>query len=1339
MAKLEVVSKINPEMQALAANPEERACCLWKWTFSWMNPLLRQSLSKGALESEDLYHIRQTEMTANSLQRMESALEKSRLTPDGPVDVKRALIIMFRRDFIITASVKMVNTVVQVIPFIALRGFLQWRKEEGSKGWGIFWIAVIFLCMVTKAFTENIYFHLATLTSIQVRTALMTVLYTKTLRLSLHARQTFTTGEVVNLLQIWTQRLEEFFAMKLHVLWDGAVQIAAYVGIACWLVGPAAIAGIILMFPLAVAQGKVMKAVGRVRMSAAKMADQRVRMVTEIFSGIRAIKGYCWEKPFSAEVERVRAAEIKNLRRLAVLTGVLRSVMTTSPQIILLCVFVVYAVAFDHAMEPAIVFTTLAVFQNVRMSLMFYPMALAGLVDARQGMARIQTYLNAIEVVPQQGKAVQALTDGSEAGTVGEVRIEGATLSYRKQGQVQSRAGFDPKPKKAAKSSKAKANADTKVLPNEAQSPQPGAEAGAQTGPTGMVDAETGSAGVERVEVLRNMSFDVKAGSLVTVVGPVGSGKSSLVAAVLGELVTLTGSVSSSGRVAYAPQLPWIMNATVRDNILFERPYDKERYEWVLDACCLRADLEQLPSADYTEIGERGITLSGGQKQRVSLARCMYTDADLYVFDDPLSALDAETAAAVFSKCVLSPALRGKTRLLITHALFTLPSSDMVVVLKHDVDGCGVLASVGKPDTMDEAIVRQITEEKSAEKVSETAVVPTATKPTMTSETKAKGNIKSQVYKGYFKAVGSTMLWLSVAATNVGTIVFQNGSVFWLSLWSDGSLDNHGFEDWHYVLGYGALAIVCVLVSFMSAVSVVIVGNRASHRLHTDLFSSVLHAPLAFFDTTPLGRIVNRFSQDVESLDTKLPENLSMLLLCGLNVVGMLVSISVAVPMAAIGVPVLGMVYYHILQQYRVGNREIKRLDSMALSPIFAYFQQTLGGISTIRAYGASPTFILAMMSRIDHHTRAHYCMKCINRWLSVRLELLGSFVLLVTGLMAVYFDGTSAGFAGVAMVYALQCTGTMNWTVRTVGETEAAMNCAERILEYISETPSEGAHHVAGVAPSWPETGAISFENVSVRYRPGLPMVLKSLSVTIESPWRVGVVGRTGSGKSTLLLAVMRLIEPAEGHITISGVKTSDLGLADLRSKIAVVPQDPVLWTGSLHKNLDPFSQCSEAAVWNALEAVGQKAALEQRFPGVKIGDIDVSEYGENFSHGQRQLFCMARAMLKNSKIVLMDEATSALDEETDSLVQHAVRDLFQDATMLIVAHRLRTIASADRILLLDQGTRLEYDTPKALLDNKSSQFSALVDELGAEEKRLVLQRAGVVDLVSDKTLVSV
>jgi len=553
----------------------------------------------------------------------------------------------------------------------------------------------------------------------------------------------------------------------------------------------------------------------------------------------------------------------------------------------------------------------------------------------------------------------------------------------------------------------------------------------------------------------------------------------------------------------------------------------------------------------------------------------------------------------------------------------------------------------------------------------------------------------------------------------------QNVSIFWLAVWSDDRLEAYGFDAVHYWLGFLGLTAIIFCSSFGSAMSLIRLAATASQRLHTQLFAQVLHAPISFFDTTPLGRVISRFSHDIEGLDRQLPEQLNMLIACFIGVVGMFISIGITVPWAMSGLPLLAIVYYSIMVRFRAASREMKRLDSIALSPIYAHFQQSLGGISTIRAYDTSTTFLAIMSSHIDHYNRANYCIKSLNRWLSVRLEMLGSCVLLVTGIVAVNLRGVSPGFAGVALSYALQCTGVMNWTVRCLGETEAHMNCAERIFQTIDDTPSEAVQHVADMPPSWPDSGSIVFEAVSVRYRPGLPLVLNSLSVSVESGWRVGVVGRTGCGKSTLLLSLLRLVEPESGHITIGGVRTSSIGLADLRSKLAVVPQDPVLWTGSLRKNLDPFGRYSDSAIWASLSAVGQQEALEQRFPGSKLDDISIAEYGDNFSHGQRQLFCLNRAMLVQAKVVLMDEATSAIDETTDALVQKTLREQFSASTMLIVAHRLRTIADSDRILVLDKGTRAEYDTPRVLLDNSTSHFSKLVNELGPEEKQFVLELA--------------
>eukprot|EP00929_Paragymnodinium_shiwhaense_P054641 TRINITY_DN273_c0_g1_i1.p1 TRINITY_DN273_c0_g1~~TRINITY_DN273_c0_g1_i1.p1 ORF type:complete len:1364 (+),score=417.09 TRINITY_DN273_c0_g1_i1:74-4165(+) len=1330
-------------------SPESKSCCLSKIFFTWVWHLLKIGNARS-LEHEDLLPLRKTEKADHVLQLWEAALAGQQSRGEG-LSVKNAIKTSLGRRMAWAGLLRLINTFVQVVPFIFMREFLVWMRdaptlEDGKEMWevkfhwethkGYILIFGIFLCMQLKAIVENLYMHTASMAGLQLRSMLVQAVFRKSLRLSMQARQGFTTGEIVNLMQLWALKLE-MFTFMFHTLWDGAVQIISYVSLGIWLMGPAALFGFFVMLVIAPLTGICMKKIAGAKRKVAEVTDRRVKMVNEILQGIRAIKMYAWEDPYGKEIEAVRKSEISYLKQISVSRGGMRGIMSASTNMILLALFAAYALIFEETMAPERVFTAMAVFMNVRITLVMYPFVLAQLVDAKIALRRYRTFLSAMETDPYV----------KVEGAVGSLSVKGGSFSYRKPGVVVLRDGFDPDPKKPKKGcfSCCKKKKQDQI----AAEPAKDAEAAKAEG-------DKKEEGEERLEVLRNVNVEAAPGELVAVIGPVGSGKTSLAHVLLGELCRLDGEVSLHGNCAYAPQSPWIINASVKDNILFGCDYEEARYNAILDCCQLRADLKQLQSGDSTEIGERGINLSGGQKQRVSLARALYAKADIYIFDDPLSALDAEVGRAVFEQAILK-FCSGSTRIFMTHAIHTLPQCDKVVQLGLDSDGAGHVVKVSTPDQLTEAekaeLARQVSAEKDdgkeGEAAKDAAKVETkkpeaaaagsagggsgpAPDKLVKKEGKEEGRVKFKVYTSYILAVKSMGLVLGTLFLNIANRVITDMSAFWLAHWTQ---DEFELEQWVYASVYGGITVLIFVSAFVCSLSLVAASTRASKNLHGQLYNALVRAPLSFFDTTPIGRVINRFAQDMQQMDDMLPEQLSMFLMVMLSVIGMVASMAVAMPWFSIFVPVFALVYFSVVRTYQSTMRDVKRLDSVALSPIYASFQQALGGLTTIRAYGRESSFASENSKLMENYSRANYSVKSLQRWLSVRLETIGAVMLLVVGELACYQrSGTNAGYAGVAVTYALQITGLLNWTVRTLSEVEAVMSCVERILEYTSlesekpyslEDKGAAAQGIKAAPADWPAKGNVQLDKVELRYRPNTPLVLKGLSLDIKTGERIGVIGRTGSGKSTLMLSLLRLVEAEGGKITMDGVDAGTLALGTLRSAISIVPQDATLWSGHLRKNLDPFSKSTDVEIWSALEKVELKTSLESRFPNTALDRIDVSEYGENFSQGQRQLFCLVRALLRDSKILLMDEATSALDHETDALIQQSIRANFQGRTILVVAHRLRTVADCDRIAVLRAGELAEFAPPAELLQKPDGEFKSLVNELGKEEAAEIMRLA--------------
>ncbi|XP_019521622.1 PREDICTED: multidrug resistance-associated protein 1 [Hipposideros armiger] len=856
-----------------------------------------------------------------------------------------------------------------------------------------------------------------------------------------------------------------------------------------------------------------------------------------------------------------------------------------------------------------------------------------------------------------------------------------------------------------------------------------------------------------------SITFSIPEGSLVAVVGQVGCGKSSLLSALLAEMDKVEGHVSIKGSVAYVPQQAWIQNDSLRENILFGRQLQERYYQAVIEACALLQDLEILPSGDRTEIGEKGVNLSGGQKQRVSLARAVYCDCDIYLLDDPLSAVDAHVGKHIFEN-VVGPKgmLKNKTRLLITHGISYLPQVDVIIVMSggkisemgsyqellardgafaeflrtyagteqeqaEQDDGLAGLSGPGKEtkqmengmvvtDAVGKQLQRQLSSSSSysgdvSRHHNSTAELQKAgakkedTWKLMEADKAKTGQVKLSVYWEYMKAIGLFISFLSIflfLCNHVAALA----SNYWLSLWTDDPIINGTQQHTNVRLSvYGALGISQGIAVFGYSMALSIGGIFASRRLHLDLLHNVLRSPMSFFERTPSGNLVNRFSKEMDTVDSMIPQVIKMFMGSLFNVIGACIIILLATPIAAVIIPPLGLIYFFVQRFYVASSRQLKRLESVSRSPVYSHFNETLLGVSVIRAFAEQERFIHQSDRKVDENQKAYYPSIVANRWLAVRLECVGNCIVLFAALFAVISrHSLSAGLVGLSVSYSLQVTAYLNWLVRMSSEMETNIVAVERLKEY-SETEKEAPWRIKEMAPAstWPQVGRVEFRDYGLRYRDDLDLVLKHINVTIEGGEKVGIVGRTGAGKSSLTLGLFRINESAQGEIIIDGVNIAKIGLHDLRFKITIIPQDPVLFSGSLRMNLDPFSQYSDEEVWTSLELAHLKnfvSALPDKL------NHECAEGGENLSVGQRQLVCLARALLRKTKILVLDEATAAVDLETDDLIQSTIRTQFDDCTVLTIAHRLNTIMDYMRVIVLDKGEIRECGPPSDLLQQR-------------------------------------
>jgi ATP-binding cassette subfamily C (CFTR/MRP) protein 1 len=1158
------------------------------------------------------------------------------------------------------------------------------------------------------------------------------------LPLMLPSLQNATVGEIVNYMQLDAGRVENM-ASYLHPLWDSVLQIAGYSVLLYRVLGPSAVLGMAIMASLIPTNTFIFRRLSAYRMEMLEHTDHRVRVVNEMLQGIRAIKFYHWESAFRTRVESIHEEELGILQRSAQLRSFLVSLLTTAPTLVIVATLTAYSL-MGNTLHPSTVFAALALFNQLRFPLYFLPVTLSSLAEGKPSIDRLSNFFAAEEVVPYVQRANHAPRDYPEDVA--------ASIS---------------------------AGAFTWVAPPLA-----------------------GHVSQPQTPLLHGIELEVKKGELVAIIGEVGSGKSSVLSALLGEMRHVFGTIYTQGSLAFVPQSPWIPNDTVRGNILFGSKYDAEKYAKVVETCGLTRDLGLLEFGDETEIGEQGINLSGGQKQRLSIARALYKSADLFLLDDPLSALDAQVAQDVFEKCVQGAmAERGATRVLVTNQLQFLPRVDRVIMMGRlpGVDGSTIVdqgtyeelisrghdlkAAVGAHDEEEDVAIADghapsavampslsHLEEELVEAVVLPSVDPSspveepsppsdAPPPSpikkgrgraggglMSDEDRATGAVARSVYTSYLSSAAKPMvlgmLGCLFLVSNTAVQLQQWVVSFWTS---DPGYVLHPLR--FYLAGVTGTAAVVASLTHLRTVFAYTLGIRAARRMHRTMLQRVLHAPVSFFDSTPVGRIVQRFSKDTDSIDQSLVGQLIMLINAIMGMVGSLGAIMVATPPFALVVGPLAAIYIRMMNYFRPVARELQRLDSITRSPVYAHFGETLGGLTAIRAFGHTPRFARTNEMLLNANLAAYLTKKAADRWLNVRLELMGNVVVLMSGLLCVQIARGGRfvpGLAGLAITNALSVTGLLNWVVRCYSETEAMMTGVERVLYTSRETVQEAPHAVnchkkssrmgigdelSGTAGStvadhtecpdddmllqtgWPWEGAIEFRGVNMRYRSDVGLALKDVDLAIRPGEKVGIVGRTGSGKSSLNKVLFRIVEPETGTILLDGVDCGRVGLGALRSRLTIIPQDPVLFSGTLRTNLDPFGDHSDEEIWDALDAAKLGAIARALQGGLSH---PIAEYGENFSVGQRQLICLARALLRRTRVLLLDEATSSIDYSTDKTIQEAISVAFENCTVLTVAHRLETIRNSDRVLVMDDGKVVEFAPPDELASNPNSRFAQLL-----------------------------
>uniref|UniRef100_A0A3B4B6A8 ATP-binding cassette, sub-family C (CFTR/MRP), member 2 n=1 Tax=Periophthalmus magnuspinnatus TaxID=409849 RepID=A0A3B4B6A8_9GOBI len=1132
---------------------------------------------------------------------------------------------------------------------------IDFTQDKTRPIWEGYLYAVLLLVMAIfqSVFLQQ-YFQRCFVLGMKVRTAIMAAVYKKALVVSNDIRKESTVGETVNLISADAQRFNDVTNF-IHLLWSCPLQIALAIIFLWFELGPSVLAGLAVMVLMAPLNGFLASKARKIQIDNMKYKDKRLKIMNEMLNGIKILKLFAWEPSFQNQVEELREEELKVLKKFAYLSSVATFIMTCAPALVSLATFATFVgVSPNNVLTAAKAFTSISLFNILRFPLAMLPMLIAAMVQTVVSKKRLEKFLGGEDL---DSDVVQH--DPSFSKLTGFYVFSNCYLNINTHFTLH----FTPV----------------------------------------------------------NVSIEINSGKLVAVVGAVGSGKSSLISALLGEMHKKTGLIN--GSLAYVPQQAWIQNATLRDNILFGSAYEKGQFQQIIEACALGPDLELLAGGDLTEIGEKGINLSGGQKQRVSLARATYSEADIYLLDDPLSAVDAHVGQHLFDK-VIGPKglLKDKTRVLVTHAVSFLPFVDEIIVLKD-----GIVSEVGSYNSLraskgafaeflDTYAKEQSNQDQSHRgkntitifhSVKEPKNEPIKGQRLIEKEAMESGQVKMSVFLQYVRAMGWGYTILVIFIYFIQNVAFI-GQNLWLSDWTNDAIDyaNMTYPAWKRDTRIWVFGVLGVAQVFLANASV-----SASRILHSKLLNNILRVPMVFFDTTPTGRILNRFAKDIFTVDEAIPQSFRSWILCFLGVFGTIFVICLATPFFTIIIVPLAVIYYFVQRFYVATSRQLRRLDSVSRSPIYSHFGETVSGLSVIRAYGHQERFLNQNEKTVDENLKSVYPWIVSNRWVAIRLEFVGNLVVFFAALFAVISrNSLDSGMVGLSISYALNVTQTLNWLVRMTSELETNIVAVERVSEY-AEIENE-AQWITDTRPpeKWPEEGKLQFDNFKVRYRPELDLVLHGVTCFIDSKEKIGIVGRTGAGKSSLTNCLFRIIEAAEGRILIDGVDISSIGLHDLRSRLTIIPQDPVLFSGSLRMNLDPFNKFSDEEIWKVLELSHLKSFVFGLEEGLQY---EVAEGGENLSVGQRQLLCLARALLRKSRILILDEATAAVDLETDDLIQTTIRKEFSHCTVLTIAHRLHTIMDSSRVMVLDAGKIVEFDSPSNLLD-KHSHFYSMAKNAG-------------------------
>ncbi|KAI3929869.1 hypothetical protein MKW98_004023 [Papaver atlanticum] len=1227
--------------------PFANAGLLSRMYFWWLNPLMKKAKKKMKLEDDDIPMLPKDDRaeTCYLLFMDQFKKQKQQTKPS----ILRAIASCYWKEILISGFFALLKVLTLSTGPLFVGALIKVTEGKGTfKHEGLVLVIALFLIKLLESLSMRQWYFQSGLMGVRLKSLLSAAIYRKQLRLSNAAKSRHSAGQIINYVTVDAHRVGEF-SNRLHQTWTTVLQTCLGLLILVRTVGIATLAALFIIVLTVLCNGPLAKLQLRFQKKLASAQDRRLKAMTEAVLNMKVLKLYAWETHFKTVIERLRRVEYKWLSAVQLRKAYNGFFFWSAPVLVSSATFGACYI-LQVPLSAVTVFTFIATLRIIQTPIRSIPQVIGAVIHAKIALQRIAKFLAEPELL--SGDISHASKEKPQNNHA--VQVKSATFSWEEN------------PSK----------------------------------PT-----------------LTSINLEVKPGEKVAICGEVGAGKSTLLAAVLGEVPKVQGSIQVDGKLTYVSQTAWIRSGSIQQNILFGRTMDELKYQETLEKCSLVKDLEMLPYGDLTEIGERGINLSGGQKQRIQLARALYQDADIYLLDDPFSAVDALTSTSLFNEYVMG-ALSDKTVLLVTHQVDFLPAFDSVLLMSH-----GKIQHAAAFDVLmscSQEFSDLVNAHKDTVKYEFSQELPAAMVKTCIPLAKETVSVENQLIKQEERESGNSCLnlkpYIQYLNQGKGLFYFSLATVSQLMFvasqilqnsWMAANVQNPQISKLRLIEVYLLIGFSSIFWLLVRALSTVALGIHSSKSLFSKLLKSLFHAPVAFYESTPLGRILSRVSSDSSTVDLDVPFSLVLAIASTLNTytsLGVMAVITwqvlfVTVPMVC-------------LRYYSASANELVRINGTTKSSVANQLGESIAGAMTIRAFDEEDRFFAESLSLIDKNASPSFHIFSTNLWLLQRLETLSATVLSCSALVMVLLpQGTfSSGFVGMALSYGLSLSMSLSSSVKNQCTLANDIISVERLNQYVN-IPSEASQIIKGnrPKPDWPTAGRVEIRDLKIRYRADTPLVLQGITCTFEEGHKVGIVGRTGSGKTTLIGALFRLVEPVGGQIIIDGVDISTIGLHDLRSRLGIIPQEPTLFSGNVRYNLDPLDQYTDHEIWEVVGKCQLVEAVQNKGKGL---ESLVAQDGANWSMGQRQLFCLGRALLRKSQILVLDEATASIDNATDCILQKIIRTEFAKCTVITVAHRIPTVMDSTLVLAISDGKIVEYDEPLKLMKEEGSLFGQLVKE---------------------------